>query len=72
MRKLSCGPFWVVGPKTVARAIVYLKSTQVTNFVIKMCVKFLKGVWRKLLLRSFPQKKYVNEAFAQEVSPIKL
>jgi len=45
------------GTKTLAGAIVNIKRTVVISFVIKMCAKFLKGVWGKLLSRSFLQKK---------------
>ena len=60
------------GTKTLAGAIVYPPRTKVANFAIKMCVKFLKGVWGKLLSRSFPQKKYVNEAYVPKALSVTL
>ena len=61
-----------MGPKVLAGANAYIKRTKQTNLARKMCVKFLKGVWGKLLSRSFPQKKYVNEAYAPKALSVTL
>ena len=61
-----------MGPKVLAGANAYIKRVKRTNLARKMCVKFLKGVWGKLLSRSFPQKKYVNEAYVPKALSVTL